>query len=71
MNNTDLVTIVLSFTALLLIRQILLAPRRTNEGSEEDEYTGRALDPESLSRVDEQSMRDFNRLLGDSFPEEE
>tara|TARA_B100000686_G_scaffold354044_1_gene462341 strand:+ start:8800 stop:9015 length:216 start_codon:yes stop_codon:yes gene_type:complete len=71
MNYTDLFTAVLSFTALLLIRQIVLVPRRINEGPEEDEYTGRALDPESLSRVDEESMRDFDRLLGNRFPEEE
>jgi len=71
MDYSDLVTIVLTITAFLLIRQIFLMSRRNPENSVEDDYTGRALDPESLVRVDEYSMSEFDRLLDSTFPEEE
>jgi len=45
--------------------------RSNSENSVEDDYTGRALDPGSLVRVDEDSMSEFDRLLDSSFPEEE
>ncbi|MEC9001711.1 MAG: hypothetical protein VX779_04055 [Candidatus Thermoplasmatota archaeon] len=71
MDYSDLVTIVLTITAFILIRQIFLMSRSNPENSAEDDYTGRALDPEALVRVDEDSMSEFDRLLDSSFPEEE
>lgn len=71
MDYSDLVTIVLTITAFILIRQIFLMSRSNSENSVEDDYTGRALDPGSLVRVDEDSMSEFDRLLDSSFPEEE
>tara|TARA_B100000029_G_scaffold107251_2_gene98193 strand:+ start:4259 stop:4390 length:132 start_codon:yes stop_codon:yes gene_type:complete len=38
---------------------------------QESDYSGKALDPESLGRVDEHSMREFDKLLDNKFPEEE
>ena len=71
MDFSDIVTIVLSITALLLIRQLLLMSRRKSGKSLELDYTGKALDPHALARVDEESMREFDTLLDNSFIEEE
>ena len=71
MDFSDIVTIVLSITALLLIRQLLLMSRRKSEKSLEVAYTGKALDPNALATVDEESMREFDILLDNSFIEEE
>ena len=71
MGYLEFVAIILCFTALLLIRQIVLASRRNSEDSVEDDYTGRALDPQALARLDEDSMREFDRLLDSTFTEEE
>ena len=45
--------------------------RRKSEKSLEVDYTGKALDPNALARVDEESMREFDILLDNSFIEEE
>ena len=71
MDFSDIVTIVLSITALILIRQLLLMSRRKSEKSLEADYTGEALDPHVLARVDEESMREFDILLDNTFIEEE
>ena len=71
MDYSDLITILLCFTALLLIRQIVLSSRRNSVDSDVDDYTGMALDPDALTRVDEHSMREFDRLLDNiSFEDE-
>ncbi len=71
MEYSDIFTIVLIFTAVILIRQILLVSRRNMKDPQESDYSGKALDPESLGRVDEHSMREFDKLLDNKFPEEE
>tara|TARA_B100001250_G_C19583310_1_gene693076 strand:- start:497 stop:820 length:324 start_codon:yes stop_codon:yes gene_type:complete len=71
MDYSDLVTIALSITALLLFRQLVLMSRRNPEESLEGDYTGKALDPHALARVDAESMREFDILLDNSFLEEE
>jgi len=71
LDYSELITIVLSITALLLIRQIVFASRRNSITLGEDDYTGRALDPQALARLDEDSMREFDRLLDSTFTEEE
>lgn len=71
MEYSDIITIVLIFTAVILIRQILLVSRRNMKDPQESDYSGKALDPESLGRVDEHSMREFDKLLDNIFPEEE
>ena len=71
MGYLEFVAIILCFTALLLIRQIVLASRRNSEDSVEDDHTGRALNPEALAKVDGESMREFDRLLVNVFSEEE
>jgi len=45
--------------------------RRKSEKSLEADYTGEALDPHALARVDEESMREFDILLDNTFIEEE
>ena len=45
--------------------------RRNPEESLEGDYTGKALDPHALARVDAESMREFDILLDNSFLEEE
>ncbi len=71
MEYSDIITIVLISTAVILIRQILLVSRRNMKDPQESYYSGKALDPESLGRVDEHSMREFDKLLDNKFPEEE
>ena len=71
MEYSEIITIVLILTAVILIRQILLVSRRNMKHPQESDYSGKALDPESLGRVDEHSMREFDKLLDNKFPEEE
>ena len=72
MEYSDIITVVLIFSAVILIRQILLVSRRNmKDDPQESDYSGKALDPESLGRVDEHSMREFDKLLDNKFPEEE
>ena len=71
MEYSDLVTLVLIITALLLIRQLMLMLRVNDTETDEEDYTGRALDPETLTRVDEDSIREFDRLIDSRFPKEE
>ncbi len=71
MEYSEIITIVLILTAVILIRQILLVSRRNMKDPQESDYSGKALDPESLGRVDEHSMREFDKLLDNKFPEEE
>ncbi|MEC7707091.1 MAG: hypothetical protein VX204_04130 [Candidatus Thermoplasmatota archaeon] len=71
MEYSDLVTLVLIITALLLIRQLMLLLRVNDTETDEEDYTGRALDPETLTRVDEDSIREFDRLIDSRFPKEE
>ena len=71
MGYLEFVAIVLCFTAILLIRQIVLASRSNSEDLVDDDYTGRALNPEALAKVDGESMREFDRLLVNVFSEEE
>ena len=71
MDYSDLITILLCFPALLLIRQIVLTSTSNSANSDGDDYTGRALDPEALTRVDEDSMREFDILLDNISSEDE
>ena len=71
MEYSELLTIILTITALLLIRQLIIISRKNATGIVEDHYSGRALVPEALTRVDEDSMREFDKLLGRRFSEEQ
>lgn len=71
MQYSDLVTVVLIITSLLLIRQLMFLLSGNSVETDEENYSGRALDPEALTRVDEDTMHEFDRLIGSRFPEEE
>ena len=71
MENADLITAVLIITALLLFRRLMQFSRRNSTETHDDGYTGRALDPDALSRLDEDSLRELDRLIANRFPEDE
>ena len=71
MEYSEMVTIVLTITALLLFRQLIITSRKNAPGTVENHYSGTALAPEALTRVDEDSMREFDKLLGRRFSEEQ
>ena len=70
MEYSELITIILTITALLLFRQLIIISRKNAAGTVED-YSGRALVPEALTRVDDDSMREFDKLLSGRFSEEQ
>ena len=71
MQNADLIAAVLIITALLLFLRLMQLSRRNSTVTDEDDYTGRALNPDALSRADEDSLRELDRLITSRFSENE
>jgi hypothetical protein len=63
MVSVDVVAVVLSATAVLLLRKLIQRRRFGGDSTEESEYSGSARNPDALLSVDDQALEELDRLL--------
>ena len=60
----DVVAVVLTVSAALLLRELIRRRRFGDDLDEESEYSGSARDPDALLSADDQALEELDRLLG-------
>lgn len=64
MVSADVVAVVLTATALLLLRELIRRRRFGDDSAEKSEYSGSARNPDALLSADDQALEELDRLLG-------
>ena len=62
--SADVVAVVLTATAVLLLRELIRRRRFGDDSAEESEYSGSARNPAALLSADDQALEELDRLLG-------
>ena len=61
---TDVVAVVLTATAVLLLRKLIRRKRFGDDPAGESEYSGSARNPDAFLSADDQALEELDRLLG-------
>ena len=63
MVSADVVAVVLTATAVLLLRELIRRRRFGDDFAEKSEYSGFARNPDALVSPDDQALEELDRLL--------
>ncbi|MDP6920610.1 MAG: hypothetical protein QF709_01670 [Candidatus Thalassarchaeum sp.] len=63
MQSSEIIAIVLSVSAVLLLWELLRRMRLKGSAEHESEYSGSARDPDGLMTADEQALEELDGLL--------
>jgi hypothetical protein len=64
MVSADVVAVVLTATAVLLLRELIRRRRFGDDFDEKSEYSGFARNPDALISADDQALEELDKLLG-------